>query len=167
MSASRARTTSPRPPKNPNFVLNQPRYQGAQVLLTRENFGCGSVARARAVGAAGFRLQARSSPSFADIFFNNCFKNGMLPIVLPAEIDALFAQCEATPGLPLTIDLPAQTVIRPDGKGVPFDRSMLPQGMPAQRLGRHRPDAAPRRQDPRLRRKAPHRAALAVFVRIL
>jgi len=108
-------------PKNPNFVLNQPRYQGAQVLLTRQNFGCGSSREHAPWALLDFGFKAIIAESFADIFFNNCFKNGILPIVLPAaEIDALFAQVEATPGYKLTIDLPAQAVIRPDGKGIPF-----------------------------------------------
>ncbi|MBK9445806.1 MAG: 3-isopropylmalate dehydratase small subunit [Betaproteobacteria bacterium] len=108
-------------PKNPNFVLNLPRYQGAQVLLTRANFGCGSSREHAPWALLDFGFKAVIAESFADIFFNNCFKNGILPIVLPAaEIDALFAQVEATPGYQLTIDLPAQVVIRPDGKGIPF-----------------------------------------------
>jgi 3-isopropylmalate/(R)-2-methylmalate dehydratase small subunit len=108
-------------PKNPNFVLNQPRYQGAQVLLTRANFGCGSSREHAPWALLDFGFKAIIAESFADIFFNNCFKNGILPIVLPAaEIDALFAQVEATPGYQLIIDLPAQAVIRPDGKGIPF-----------------------------------------------
>ncbi|MFA7291167.1 MAG: 3-isopropylmalate dehydratase small subunit [Rhodocyclaceae bacterium] len=115
-----AATTAQRP-KNPNFVLNQPRYQGAQVLLTRANFGCGSSREHAPWALLDFGFKAVIAESFADIFFNNCFKNGILPIVLPAaEIDALFAQVEATPGYQLTIDLPAQAVIRPDGKGLPF-----------------------------------------------
>jgi 3-isopropylmalate/(R)-2-methylmalate dehydratase small subunit len=113
-------TTAARP-KNPNFVLNQPRYQGAQVLLTRANFGCGSSREHAPWALLDFGFKAIIAESYADIFFNNCFKNGILPIVLPAaEIDALFAQVEATPGYRLTIDLPAQAVIRPDGKGIPF-----------------------------------------------
>jgi 3-isopropylmalate/(R)-2-methylmalate dehydratase small subunit len=108
-------------PKNPNFVLNQPRYQGAQVLLTRANFGCGSSREHAPWALLDFGFKAIIAESFADIFFNNCFKNGILPIVLPAaEIDALFAQVEATPGYQLTIDQPAQAVIRPVGTGIPF-----------------------------------------------
>ncbi len=108
-------------PKNPDFVLNQPRYQGAQVLLTRQNFGCGS-SRAHAPWALlDFGFKAIIAESFADIFFNNCFKNGILPIVLPAaEIEALFQQVEATPGYKLVVDLAAQAVVRPDGHGIPF-----------------------------------------------
>ena len=94
-------------PKNPNFVLNQPRYQGAEELLTRANFGCG--------------FKAIIAESFADIFFNNCYKNGIVPIVLPAaEVEALFKQVEATPGYKLVVDLQAQAVVRPDGYGIPF-----------------------------------------------
>src|SRR5574343_287458 len=95
-------------PKNPNFVLNQPRYQGAQVLLTRANFGCGSS-------------REHAPWALLDFCFNNCFKNDILPIVLQAnEIEALFQQVEATPGYKLIVDLPAQVVVRPDGQGIPF-----------------------------------------------
>ena len=110
-----------RRPKNPNFVLNQPRYQGAQILLTRQNFGCGSSREHAPWALLDFGFRAILAESFADIFFNNCFKNGILPIVLPAaEIEALFAQVEASPGYALSIDLPAQAVIRPDWHGIPF-----------------------------------------------
>ena len=109
-------------PRNPNFVLNQPRYQKASVLLTRKNFGCGSSREHAPWALLDFGFKAIIAESYADIFFNNCFKNGVLPIVLPvAEIDALFAQVEATPGYKLTIDLPRQVVIRPDGKAIPFE----------------------------------------------
>lgn len=108
-------------PKNPNFVLNQERYQGAQVLLTRQNFGCGSSREHAPWALLDYGFRCIIAESFADIFFNNCFKNGIVPIVLPAaEVQALFAQVEATPGYKLTIDLPAQAVIRPDGYGIPF-----------------------------------------------
>ncbi len=108
-------------PKNPNFVLNQPRYEQARVLLTRKNFGCGSSREHAPWALLDFGFKVIIAESFADIFFNNCFKNGVLPIVLPvAEIDALFAQVEATPGYKLTVDIPRQVVIRPDGKAIPF-----------------------------------------------
>lgn len=107
---------------NPDFLLNQPRYQGAQILLARENFGCGS-SREHAVWAledAGFRVVI--APSFADIFFNNCFKNGLLPVVMETGvIDELFQQVEATPGYRLVVDLEKQTITRPDGSSVSFD----------------------------------------------
>jgi len=99
-------------PLNPDFVLNQPRYQGAQILLARDNFGCGS-SREHAPWAledAGFRCII--APSFADIFYNNCFKNGILPVVLDgAVVDQLFAETVATPGYALEVDLPAQRVV--------------------------------------------------------
>ncbi len=108
-------------PKNPNFVLNQPRYQGAQVLLTRANFGCGSSREHAPWALLDFGFKAIVAESFADIFFNNCYKNGIVPIVLPAnEIETLFQQVEATPGYKLVVDLSAQAVIRPDGYGISF-----------------------------------------------
>ncbi|MBI2276249.1 MAG: 3-isopropylmalate dehydratase small subunit [Dechloromonas sp.] len=108
-------------PKNPNFVLNQPRYQGAQVLLTRANFGCGSSREHAPWALLDFGFKAIIAESFADIFFNNCYKNGIVPIVLPAaEIETLFQQVEATPGYKLTVDLQAQAVIRPDRYGIAF-----------------------------------------------
>lgn len=107
---------------NPDFVLNFPRYQGAQVLLARENFGCGS-SREHAPWALddhGFRVVI--APSFADIFFNNCYKNGLLPIVLPTEVvDQLFQETAASEGYRLTVDLAAQTVTTPSGVSFGFD----------------------------------------------
>jgi 3-isopropylmalate/(R)-2-methylmalate dehydratase small subunit len=109
-------------PKNPDFVLNQPRYQGAQILLTRDNFGCGSSREHAPWALEDYGFRVLIGPSFADIFFNNCFKNGLLPIVLPAaEVDALFAQCAAIDGYRLKVDLPAQTITRPDGVVIAFD----------------------------------------------
>ncbi|MBN9422383.1 MAG: 3-isopropylmalate dehydratase small subunit [Candidatus Accumulibacter sp. 66-26] len=108
-------------PKNPNFVLNAARYQGAQILLTRQNFGCGSSREHAPWALLDYGFRVVIAESFADIFFNNCFKNGILPIVLPAaELDALFAQVEATHGYRLTVDLAQQVVVRPDGKALPF-----------------------------------------------
>ncbi len=107
---------------NPDFVLNQPRYAGAQILLGRENFGCGS-SREHAVWAledAGFRVVL--APGFADIFFTNCFKNGVLPIVLDAGVmDRLFAGVEANEGYCLKMDLEAQTITTPDGEVIGFE----------------------------------------------
>jgi 3-isopropylmalate/(R)-2-methylmalate dehydratase small subunit len=100
---------------NPDFALNQPRYQGAQILLARRNFGCGSSREHApwALGDYGFR--AIIAPSYADIFFNNCYKNGLLPIVLTeSEVDRLFAATNAFPGFKLVIDLKAQRVSTPD-----------------------------------------------------
>ena len=102
------------------------------------------------------------APSFADIFFNNCFKNGLLPIVLPeAQVAQLFDEVAAFPGYQLTIDLARQVVVKPDGSELAVRGAAVPQVLPAQRLRRHRPDAAPRRQDPRLRGRAPAAQALA------
>jgi 3-isopropylmalate/(R)-2-methylmalate dehydratase small subunit len=111
-----------RRPLNTEFVLNQPRYQGASVLLARENFGCGSSREHApwALDEYGFRCVI--APSYADIFFNNSFKNGLLPIILDAaEVDELFRQVDAEPGYQLAIDLDAQTVTRPDGKAYTFE----------------------------------------------
>lgn len=107
---------------NPDFVLNQPRYQGASVLLTRENFGCGSSREHAPWALEDYGFRALIGPSFADIFFNNCFKNGLLPIRLPAaEVEQLFLQCAGTDGYRLTVDLASQTVTRPDGKVLSFE----------------------------------------------
>lgn len=107
---------------NPDFVMNQPRYTGAEILLARENFGCGS-SREHAVWAldqAGFR--AVIAPSFADIFFNNSFKSGFLPVILPAAVvDQLFRECAASEDYALTIDLPSQAVITPGGERFGFE----------------------------------------------
>ncbi|ANQ84205.1 3-isopropylmalate dehydratase small subunit [Azoarcus olearius] len=109
-------------PKNPDFVLNQARYQGAQVLLARDNFGCGSSREHAPWALEDYGFRVIIAPSFADIFFNNSFKNGLLPIKLDAaELDVLFQQCEATEGYRLKVDLAAQTITRPDGKAIAFD----------------------------------------------
>jgi 3-isopropylmalate/(R)-2-methylmalate dehydratase small subunit len=109
-------------PLNPNFVLNQPRYQGAEILLTRANFGCGSSREHAPWALLDFGFKAVIAESYADIFFNNCFKNGILPIVQPAkEIDALFGLVEATPGCRLVIDLAQQKIVRPDGVCLAFE----------------------------------------------
>lgn len=107
---------------NPDFVLNQPRYAGASVLLCRQNFGCGSSREHAPWALEQFGFRALIAPSFADIFFNNCFKNGLLPIVLPeAQVSRLFDEVAAFPGYALTIDLPRQVVVKPDGSDLPFE----------------------------------------------
>ena len=109
-------------PKNPNFVLNQARYQGASILLARSNFGCGSSREHAPWALQDFGFRAILAESFADIFYNNCFKNGLLPIVLPkVEMDALFGLTEHSPGYRLTVDLAAQRIVRPDGHAISFD----------------------------------------------
>jgi len=107
---------------NPDFVLNQPRYQGASVLLARKNFGCGSSREHAPWALEQYGFRSVIAPSFADIFFNNCFKNGLLPIVLPENVVAtLFDEVMAFPGYELTIDLESQAVIKPDGSALAFD----------------------------------------------
>ncbi len=109
-------------PLNRDFILNSPRYQGAQILLTRENFGCGSSREHAPWALLDFGFRAVIAPSFADIFFNNCYKNGLLPVVLPAQtVDALFEATIATPGYRLTVDLAAQQVTTPQGVGHGFE----------------------------------------------
>ncbi|HUW50785.1 MAG TPA: 3-isopropylmalate dehydratase small subunit [Sulfuricella sp.] len=108
-------------PLNKDFVLNQPRYQGAQILLARENFGCGSSREHAPWALLDYGFRAVIAPSFADIFFNNCFKNGILPIVMDAEeVDRLFRETGATEGYRLTVDLEKQTVTTPGGHSVGF-----------------------------------------------
>lgn len=107
---------------NPDFVLNQPRYQGASVLLARKNFGCGSSREHAPWALDQFGFRALIAPSYADIFFNNSFKNGLLPIVLPeATVAQLFDEVYAFPGYQLTIDLERQVVVKPDGVEIAFD----------------------------------------------
>ena len=107
---------------NPDFVLNQPRYQGASILIARSNFGCGSSREHAPWALQQYGFRAILAPSFADIFFNNCFKNGLLPIVLPeSAIARLFDEVAAFPGYQLTVDLPRQVVVKPDGAELPFD----------------------------------------------
>jgi 3-isopropylmalate/(R)-2-methylmalate dehydratase small subunit len=107
---------------NPDFVLNQPRYSGASVLLCRQNFGCGSSREHAPWALEQYGFRALIAPSYADIFFNNCFKNGLLPIVLPeAVVSRLFDEVAAFPGYRLTIDLPRQVVVKPDGEEIPFE----------------------------------------------
>ncbi len=107
---------------NHEFVLNLPRYQGASVLLARENFGCGSSREHAAWALDEYGIRAVIAPSFADIFFNNCFHNGLLPIVLEEQIvDQLFGEIEATPGFSLSVDLAAQEVRTADGKRFEFE----------------------------------------------
>jgi len=107
---------------NPDFVLNQPRFQGASVLLARKNFGCGSSREHAPWALQQFGFRALIAPSYADIFFNNSFKNGLLPIVLPErQVAALFDEVKAFAGYRLTIDLERQVVVKPDGSELAFE----------------------------------------------
>ena len=109
-------------PLNPDFVLNQSRYKGGSVLLARQNFGCGSSREHAPWALEQYGFRAVIAPSFADIFFNNCYKNGLLPIVLSAlQVDHLFNETLAFNGYQLTIDLENQQVIAPDGKSYDFE----------------------------------------------
>ncbi|MCO7642752.1 3-isopropylmalate dehydratase small subunit [Kerstersia gyiorum] len=109
-------------PLNPDFVLNQPRYAGASILLARKNFGCGSSREHAPWALSQYGFRAIIAPSFADIFFNNSFKNGLLPIIL-SELDVarLFDEVKAFPGHKLTVDLARQVVVKPEGGELPFD----------------------------------------------
>ncbi len=107
---------------NPEFELNKPRYQGASILLAKDNFGCGSSREHAPWAILEYGFKVLIAPSFADIFFNNCFKNGMLPIVLPSTtVDVLFDEVKKTPGYELTIDLEKQEIDTPTGKTISFE----------------------------------------------
>jgi 3-isopropylmalate/(R)-2-methylmalate dehydratase small subunit len=109
-------------PLNPEFPLNFPRYRGASILLTQENFGCGSSREHAPWALDEYGFRCIIAPSFADIFFNNCFKNGLLPVVLPADVvSLLFSEMYACEGYQLTVDLQEQCVIKPDGQAYPFE----------------------------------------------
>ena len=122
--------------ENPDFVLNQPRYRGTRILLARRNFGCGSSREHAPWALFDYGFRALIAPSYADIFFNNCFKNGLLPIVLPeSAVDRLFSDTLAFPGFRLTVDLERQTVATTDGALVyrfevePFRKHCLLNGL--------------------------------------
>ena len=107
---------------NPDFVLNQPRYRGASILLARKNFGCGSSREHAPWALEQFGFRALIAPSYADIFFNNCFKNGLLPIQLSeAQVAQLFDEVKGFVGYALTIDLPRQVIVKPDGSEIAFE----------------------------------------------
>jgi 3-isopropylmalate/(R)-2-methylmalate dehydratase small subunit len=120
---------------NPEFVLNQPRYQGASILLTRANFGCGSSREHAPWALVEYGFRAILAPSYADIFYNNCFKNGLLPVTLPdAQVDELFRRVEKAEGYRLTVDLETQTVTDAAGLKIafhidPFRRACLLKGL--------------------------------------
>jgi 3-isopropylmalate/(R)-2-methylmalate dehydratase small subunit len=109
-------------PLREEFVLNLPRYKGAQILLARDNFGCGSSREHAPWAIEDYGFQVIIAPSFADIFFSNCYKNGILPIVLPvATVDKLFAECGANEGYRISVDLESQKLILPSGETFSFD----------------------------------------------
>jgi 3-isopropylmalate/(R)-2-methylmalate dehydratase small subunit len=134
-------------PLNPEFVLNQPRYRGAQILLARRNFGCGSSREHAPWALLDYGFRAIVAPSFGDIFFNNCFKNGLLPIVLSQhEVDRLFHETGAFPGFRLVVDLERQSVATVDGVQVyrfevePFRKHCLLNGLDEIGLTLHHAD---------------------------
>jgi len=107
---------------NPDFVLNQSRYKGSNILVARENFGCGSSREHAPWALLDYGFRVVIAPSFADIFFNNCFKNGILPIVLSTDVvDNVFNEIDATEGYQLKVDLPSQTITKSDGETITFD----------------------------------------------
>ena len=109
-------------PLNRDFVLNEDRYKGASILLARKNFGCGSSREHAPWALDDYGFRCVIAPSYADIFYNNCFKNGLLPLVLSeAQVDRIFSEVFAFPGYKLTIDLPRQRVVKPDGEEMPFE----------------------------------------------
>ncbi|MBF0097721.1 MAG: 3-isopropylmalate dehydratase small subunit [Magnetococcales bacterium] len=122
-------------PLNPDFALNQPRYQGARIVLARDNFGCGSSREHAPWALLDYGIRAVIAPSFADIFFNNCFKNGILPIVLSAaQVEQLLQETVAQEGYQLTVDLEGQSVSTPSGEHFsfavdPFRRHCLLHGL--------------------------------------
>ncbi|WP_322034017.1 3-isopropylmalate dehydratase small subunit [Paraburkholderia sp. J76] len=122
-------------PRNPDFALNEARYQGASILLTRANFGCGSSREHAPWALHDYGIRVLIAPGFADIFYGNCFKNGMLPIVLPdAEVQRLFEDVEATPGFRLSVDLHSQIITTLGGRTLrfevdPFRRHCLLNGL--------------------------------------
>ena len=109
-------------PRNQKFVLNQPRYHGAEILLTRDNFGCGSSREHAPWALLDFGIRVLIAPSFADIFYNNCFKNGILPIALrPEQVTALFTGVEQSEGFKLQVDLKGQCLVLPSGETINFE----------------------------------------------
>ncbi|WP_290651921.1 3-isopropylmalate dehydratase small subunit [Aquisalimonas sp.] len=147
-------------PRNPDFVLNQERYQSASVLLTGRNFGCGSSREHAPWALKDFGFRALIAPSYANIFYNNCFKNGLLPVELPEEtVGRLFREVEAQPGYELLVDLPAQSVTTPSGEVIPFAidsfrRQMLEEGLDEIGLTLQHAEAI-RAYEERRRREAP------------
>ena len=107
---------------NPDFEMNAPRYQGASILLAKDNFGCGSSREHAPWALDNYGIRCIIAPSFADIFYNNCFNNGMLPIVLPGDVvDGLFPEVRAAEGYSLEVDLPSQTITKPNGETLSFE----------------------------------------------
>ena len=148
--------------ENPDFVLNKPAYRKAKILVAGDNFGCGSSREHAPWALMDFGIRCVISTSFGDIFYNNCFKNGVLPIrVSPEDLEKLFDDAERGANATLSIDLEKQEIRGPDGGVVKFEIDAVPQALHAQRPRRHRADQAEEGQDRELRGKGQGRAAWA------
>ena len=140
--------------ENPDFVLNKPAYRKSKILVAGDNFGCGSSREHAPWALMDFGIRAVISTSFGDIFYNNCFKNGVLPIrVSPEDLEKLFDDADRGANATLTIDLEKQEIRGPDGGVIKFEIDALPQALHAQRARRYRPDQAEDRARSRLRGK--------------
>ena len=149
--------------ENPDFVLNKPAYRNAKILVAGDNFGCGSSREHAPWALLDFGIRCVISTSFGDIFYNNSFKNGILPIrVTQDELDKLFDDAERGANATLTIDLEKQEIRGPDGGVIKFEIDALPQALPAQRPRRYRPDDGQEGQDRHLREQGQRRAAVDV-----
>ena len=148
---------------NPDFILNKPAYRNAKILVAGDNFGCGSSREHAPWALLDFGIRCVISTSFGDIFYNNCFKNGILPIrVTQQDLDKLFDDAERGANATLSIDLAAQEIRGPDGGTVKFEIDRLPQALPAQRPRRHRPHHGKEGLDRQLRGKGQDRARLGL-----
>ena len=149
----------------PDFVLNKPQYRKAQILVAGANFGCGSSREHAPWALLDFGIRCVIAPSFADIFYNNCFKNGILPIALPQEeVDKLMDDANRGANAIISVDLEKQEIRRPRRRLHQLRDRRLPQALPAERPGRYRPDAAEGRQHRQLRGEDKGRPALAVVI---
>lgn len=147
-------------PENPDFVLNQAPYRQASILLAGRNFGCGSSREHAPWALKDFGIRTLIAPSYADIFYSNCFKNGILPVILPEEtVERLFVEVKADPGCTMSVDLPAQTVTAPSGETIGFEvdgfrKHMLVEGLDEIGLTLQHEDAI-RAYEERRRKEAP------------
>ena len=149
--------------ENPDFVLNKPAYRKAKILVAGDNFGCGSSREHAPWALMDFGIRCVISTSFGDIFYNNCFKNGILPIrVSPEDLEKLFDDAERGANATLTVDLEKQEIRGPDGGVVNFEIDAAPQALPAQRPRRYRPHSAEAEQDRKLREEGRRGTPLGV-----
>ena len=154
--------------ENPDFVLNKPAYRKSKILVAGDNFGCGSSREHAPWALMDFGIKCVISTSFGDIFYNNCFKNGVLPIrVSPEDLEKLFDDADRGANATLSIDLEKQEIRGPDGGVVKFEIELVPQALPAQRPRRYRPDQAEAGEDRKLRRQGQGGAALGVTIVLL